>query len=328
MMKNCIICGAIDNKIIYNNYPGYIEGSVFDIHKCNSCDTHFIIPEKDIKYIYDKIYSNTNTSGYDRYYNYAQTIKKINDPLKYLAYNESTYFPVYEFLRNKKNLKILEVGCGYGYLSYSLNKAGFNVKAIDIAEKAIQFAKENLGNFYYQMNINEFSNQANEKFDLIIATEVIEHLEDPNDFIENCIRLLDENGHILVTTPNKDYSKPNAIWQTDLPPVHIYWIGLKGIKRFAERHKLEIKVQDFSNYNSSYENRLVKYFVSRKESIGIPILTKEGTALIKSSSSFLHNKISQIVHKTKFIRSFSNHIFNLFDGREITLGVILKRVSK
>jgi len=328
-VKNeCVICGGCNCKVIFKNYPGFVENTFFDIWKCNDCDSHFIITTNEIKKIYEIIYSNANTFGYDRYYRYATNVKKTDNPLKFLAFNESTYYPVYEFLKGKVHLKILEVGCSYGYLSYALHKSGFNVQAIDIANDAINYARKNFGDYYFNMNINDYSKQTNEKFDLIIATEVIEHLEEPNDFLDTCISLLKQEGNILLTTPDKDYSRKDAVWQTDLPPVHISWIGKKGIKTLAEKHNLELKTQDFSKYYSKYENRMVKYLVSRSEKIGSHALTENGQPIIKMRPSFLHTKISLIFHKIPIIRFISNFIYNIVNGGEITLGVILKKNSK
>ncbi len=109
MKQSCIICKSENNSLIYMNYPGYIEGSFLDIYKCHNCNSHFIITTNNIKEIYDLIYSDTSTRGYDRYYNYAKIIKKIDEPLKYLAFTESTYYPVYKFVKNKTNLNILEI---------------------------------------------------------------------------------------------------------------------------------------------------------------------------------------------------------------------------
>ena len=325
-MKNkCVICGGSDSTIIFKNYPGYVENTFFDIYKCNDCDSHFIIGTNDLKKIYDIIYSNLNTFGYDRYYRYAEIVKSTDHPLKFLAYNESTYYPVYEFLKGKKDLKILEVGCGYGYVTFALHRAGFNVQAIDIAKNVINYAKTNFGDYYYNMSINEYAKQSNNKFDLIIATEVIEHLEDPNDFLDTCLKLLKQEGNIILTTPDKDYSPKDSVWQTDLPPVHISWIGKKGIKTLAEKHNLEVITQDFSKYYSKYENRMIKYLVSRSERMGGPNLRENGQPIIKMPSTFLHTIISFIVHKIPPIRFLSNYIYNLFNGSETTLGVILKK---
>ncbi len=325
MNKICVICGVRDSSIIYNNYPGYIKGTFFEIYKCNFCGSHFISAERDIKYIYDIIYSNTNTSGYDRYYNYANKVKNINNPLKYLAFQESNYYPVYSFIKNKEKLKILEVGCGYGYLSYALHKAGHEVTAIDIATGAINFAKQNFGNYFHQSNLEDFSKQNKDKFDLVIATEVIEHLESPNDFLMLSEKLLAPGGNILLTTPDKDFSDQNAIWQTDLPPVHLSWIGKKGMSELAKKNSMQIKFVDFSKYYSKQENRLVKYIVYRKERIEDPILNENGSAIERKPASLVHRFVSRIVHKTPPIRFLSNVFYNFFNGAEITLGVILQK---
>lgn len=327
MNKICIICGERDSQIIYNNYPGYIKGTFFEIYKCNFCDSHFISPEKDIKYIYDIIYSNTNTSGYARYYNYANKVKDINDPLKYLAFQESNYYPVYSFIKGKEKLKILEVGCGYGYLSYALHKAGHDVTAIDIATGAINFAKQNFGEYYHLTNLDDFSQYNKDKFDLVIATEVIEHLENPNNFVMLSENLLAPGGNILLTTPDKDFSDSNAIWQTDLPPVHLSWIGKKGMCALAKKNCMQIKFLDFSKYYSKHENRLVKYIVYRKERIEDPILNENGSAIIRKPDSLVHQIVSKIVHKIPPVRFLSNVFYNLYNGAEITLGVILQKVN-
>jgi 2-polyprenyl-3-methyl-5-hydroxy-6-metoxy-1,4-benzoquinol methylase len=328
MEIKCIVCDSRDNEIIFKNYQGYVEGSFFDIHQCHLCNSHFIIPKDDIKEIYNVIYSHTDTAGYDRYYRYAITVKNMKDPLKFLAYTESTYYPIYNFVKNKSNLKILEIGCGYGYLSYSLNQKGFDVKALDIAKAAILFAKENFGAFYYNMTIKEFWEKTNEKFDLIISTEVIEHLENPNDFLRLCVNLLKDEGQIILTTPDKDYSNKDTVWQTDRPPVHIFWIGRNGMKLLAKKNNLAVTFQDYSKYYSKYENRLVKFIVSRKERFESPFLNKEGFPIVNVPPSIYHSTVSFLVHKISPIRFLSNLIFNLFNGKEITLGVFLKKISK
>jgi len=196
---------------------------------------------------------------------------------------------------------------------------------LDIAKDAINYANKNFGDFFYNTDIKEYEKTTSDKFDLIIATEVIEHLEDPNDFLETCIRLLKPYGYIILTTPDKDYSERNSIWQTDPPPVHISWIGKKGIKILAKRHNLDVVFQDYSKYYSKFENRLVKFILMRNEKIGNHVLSKEGDPIIMNSSSSLRKKISFFFHKIPPIRFLSNLLYNLVNGSEITLGIILKK---
>ena len=86
-MKNeCVICGGCNCKVIFKNCPGFVENTFFDIWKCNDCDSHFIITTNEIKKIYEIIYSNVNTFGYDRYYRYATNVKKTDNPLEVLPH--------------------------------------------------------------------------------------------------------------------------------------------------------------------------------------------------------------------------------------------------
>ena len=270
MENKCIICDSFNTKLLYEKYPGYIEGSFFNIYKCKDCDSHFILTEKDEKYLYDIIYSSTNSVGYDRYYHYAEIIKEKKDPLQFLAYNESTYYPIYKYVKDKTELSILEIGCGYGYLSYSLKMKGHDIKALDISKSAINFAKKNFGDFFYNSDIITFANNNKERFDLIVSTEVIEHLNEPNIFLNTCVKLLKDQGKIILTTPNKDYYKKKSVWQTDLPPVHISWISKKGMLSIANKHNLRIIFTEFSNYYSKHENRIVKFLLTRKRKFKNP----------------------------------------------------------
>jgi 2-polyprenyl-3-methyl-5-hydroxy-6-metoxy-1,4-benzoquinol methylase len=323
LSNSCRVCSSNNTRIVFNDYPGYLEGSVFDIFKCNDCNCHFVRIGESTNEIYNIIYSSINSAGYDRYYLYAFLVKVVDNPLKFLAYLESTYYPIYRYLKDRDNLKILEIGCSYGYLSYALKKRNFDIKAIDIASTPIKFAKENFGDFFYNTELKEYLKVYNEKFDLIIATEVIEHLENPNEFLRDCKKLLNQAGKILLTTPNKDYSKSDSVWQTDLPPVHLIWFSKRGIKTLAEKNGFKVSFEDFSKYYPKFDNKLYKYFSNNKEVIQKPALTKSGFPIIRLESR--SKKLSLFVfNRLPFIRFPSNLIYNMIYGDENTLGILLE----
>jgi len=325
---SCPICKNSEVKCFYKNYPGFIEKTQYEIFRCEICNTNFIPVENIDSNVYEIIYSDKNTIGYDRYFSYANRIKEEENPLEYLSNSESTYFPAYKFLKNKKGLKILEVGCGYGYLSYALSKAGFDIKGIDISEKAIQFAKMNFGPNYFASDIKSYLGSSKEKYDLIVSTEVIEHLTDQNDFISDCLALLKSDGLILLTTPNKSYYRKKSIWQTDLPPVHTIWLSKESFQNLAVNLNLDCEFIDFSGYYPRFENRLVKYIRSRKERIPVSILTEDyrpNPVRYNVKFSVPHMVIWNILHKFPPVRFLSNFIYNLFLGDELTLGVILRK---
>ncbi len=322
----CSLCGSNGAVIVYSEYPGYIEGSKFDIYFCAACNTSFIQPLDVGKKLYEMIYASFETPGYDRYYKYAQQVKSEKNPLKFLSDSEATFFPVSEFMKEKQNLKILEVGCGYGYLTYAIRTAGHDAFGIDISENAVKFAKENFGEYFSAEDADNFSQKNEKKFDLIIATELIEHVKDPTGLIKTLLKMLAPDGKIIFTTPNKDYFQ-KGIWQTDPPPLHTFWFSRKSFDVLAEKFSLNVDFTDFSKYSPKKENKLITYLLSRKEKISEPVLGKDGKpspARAAPYSSPIWNFLRGLLLFYP-VRVASNWLHNFFRKDYRTLGVILRK---
>jgi len=320
----CPICKNKETKVIFENYPGYIEGTNFSIYQCTKCDTQFISTKKINNNIYDKIYSNKNTPGYDRYLNYAENIKKHISPLKYLSDAEETYFPCYQFLKNKHKLEILEVGCGYGYLTYALNKAGHNTTGIDISKNAINYAKLNFKKNYILTDLKNYNSK--KKFDLIIATELIEHLKDPCEFISTCLKKLKPKGQILLTTPNKDYYGKHIVWKTDLPPIHITWLSKNSFRYISKKYNLNHKFIKNIKYINTNHNKLADLLYSKLNILPSPILNKVGKpyTINKNIQNGRYKSIRHNIITFAPIRYTSNFIYNIIKNNETAvLGIIL-----
>jgi 2-polyprenyl-3-methyl-5-hydroxy-6-metoxy-1,4-benzoquinol methylase len=265
----CIICNQGGVAVFYKNYIGYSQGLQFNINRCSKCKTHFIDTKNIDTSVYDEIYSESDTVGYDRYYKYAQKIKNSKNPLKYLANQESTYYPLYKFLSKlpiNTKLDILEIGSGYGYTTFGIAQSGHNIIGVDISQNAVDFATKQFGNYYMCSKVEDL--KLNQKFDLIVANELFEHLADPNKFIDVLKPLLKTNGKILITTPNKNFADTvnfNAVWQSDLPPVHTFWLTEKGAELIAKNHKMNLELFDYANYIEPKENALIEYRAINRE---------------------------------------------------------------
>ncbi len=103
-------------------------------------------------------------------------------------------------------LTALDVGCGGGLVSLELAKAGLKVKAIDASEGNIKIAqklaeKNNLNVDYSQSAAEDLPDI---KFDLVLCLEVIEHVSDTGFLVKNLLRLVKEDGALIVSTINRN----------------------------------------------------------------------------------------------------------------------------
>lgn len=250
--KECLLCGS-SAHLKHDSYPGYQEPDSFQIYHCNNCNTSFSFPEVHTSLIYESIYKNGNrVPGYNRYWRYASIVKKIRNPFSYLADSSEAYWGVREIICgaaiDKKELKILEVGSGLGYLTYSLNKANYNTTGLDISQTAVVQAKRDFGDHYVCADLKDYAELNPGFFDIVILTEVIEHISRPMDFIKSVLKLLKPQGKAFITSPNKSLYPDEIIWSTDLPPVHCWWFSEESMKYIAKALGTKVSFINFASY--------------------------------------------------------------------------------
>jgi 2-polyprenyl-6-hydroxyphenyl methylase/3-demethylubiquinone-9 3-methyltransferase len=106
-----------------------------------------------------------------------------------------------------KGLAFLDVGCGGGIVSEPLTRLGGKVTGIDPAEENIEAAKLHADksglSIDYRATTIEALAETTAAFDVVIASEVVEHVADLNFFIERCAALVKPGGLMIVTTINR-----------------------------------------------------------------------------------------------------------------------------
>jgi len=101
-----------------------------------------------------------------------------------------------------KNKKILDIGCGDGSLGAVLKDKGAIVHGCDISSHAIKQAAEKLDRALVLNIEHEDLVSVGEDYDIVIATEIIEHLFDSDRFLGNIKSVLSDSGVVIITTPN------------------------------------------------------------------------------------------------------------------------------
>ena len=106
-----------------------------------------------------------------------------------------------------KDLRILDIGCGGGILSEPLARLGAAVVGADPSETNIEAAKHHAAQsdlpIDYRCTTAEALAEAGERFDVVLAMEVVEHVADVNLFVECCAGMVKPGGLMIAATLNR-----------------------------------------------------------------------------------------------------------------------------
>lgn len=133
---------------------------------------------------------------------------------------------------DKKN--VMDAGCGVGYGAKILVNEGKakNVVAIDISDKAINYAQKKYSHDNIQYVVDDLINLTkieSKTINVVVCFEVIEHLKQQDQLLSNFKRVMQPNGILVISTPNKEnYQSGN--------PFHLKELHLKQFEVLLEKH--------------------------------------------------------------------------------------------
>lgn len=139
-------------------------------------------------------------------------------------------------------LSVLDCATGKGYGAFVMSQQANKVVGIDLNEQSLSIAQKSFGeqtNLTFK-KINVFNlEELGEKFDVVTAFEVIEHI-DPNktdDFLKSISRVLKPGGRLLISTPNHDVVTKSGV---HIPDFHINNFKSVELKKILKKHFSEV----------------------------------------------------------------------------------------
>lgn len=214
--NSCIQCGK----------PSLIKLSNFSnvgLVKCEKC--HFVFSEKipskkELIEYYSNEYERTNFLS-------PVTEKRYNELLN-------------KFEPYRKNNRILDIGAGCGFFLKIAHQRGWEIYGTEIDESAVEKCEET----QLKMSFGEIQDIRfpEDFFDVIVHIEVIEHVNNPNQYIQEISKILRPGGITYLSTPNF-----NAIHRYRLKekydvisyPNHLCYYTAKTLKQAFKAHGLE-----------------------------------------------------------------------------------------
>ena len=135
--------------------------------------------------------------------------------------NRDEHLARYQFAQGfVKNKQVLDIACGEGYGAFMLKDTAAYVVGVDISADIIQYASEKYksGNLIFrQGDIRTFGARENISFNVIVCYETIEHISDYFLAASNMYSLLTQGGKLIISSPNRRITSPNAKLITDAP---------------------------------------------------------------------------------------------------------------
>jgi 2-polyprenyl-3-methyl-5-hydroxy-6-metoxy-1,4-benzoquinol methylase len=220
MHAQCLLCECTSLK----KMERYADTHLVACAKCNFVFSQRIPSEKELIAYYD---------GYGRNdYLSPLTIKRYNELLD-------------KFEPFRKTNRLLDVGCGIGYFLEVAKDRGWEVYGTEYTDKAIEICTSK-GIAMKQGKLNPLDFEL-ASFDILTSFEVLEHINNPSEEIDNFHKLLRPGGLVYLTTPNfnsllryKLKEKYNVITY----PEHLCYYTPKTLKKLFlgngfKKHKIE-----------------------------------------------------------------------------------------
>jgi len=186
-----------------------------------------------------------------------------------------------QLLENEvKTGKVLDAGCGDGVFSYLVSKKGYEVSGVDLSKEAIDAAKEITKkkgqNIDFRVaSVYELPYEDN-YFDAVVSTEVIEHLDDVDKFLDEIKRVTKKEGTIVISTPIRLTREP-------LDPEHV-------VEWFEEDYK-EIMDKYFEKPTLKTSHPVIYFDLYQARFFGPAV-----TNTIQSNTLWLKNKLWPVEH--------------------------------
>lgn len=187
--KNCPICNEVAHLYCSKDRANYF--------KCTFCKTIFQHPLPTLQEMMD--YANAEYSD-GLYKEYLEA-----NNLKYATF-EYRLSKVIEAFTNQNpsgtSPRILDVGCSNGRFLEVAIRNGIDAWGLELSENAIAAAAPAIRSRIYHGDANKIESLGIEKFDIITAFDLIEHLFDPFSFLHHLHKIISKNGLIVITTPD------------------------------------------------------------------------------------------------------------------------------
>src|SRR5574341_596631 len=208
-MRACVACGS-------SNAARLGVKNELDIVSCRDCRTLYTpyAPWYSSSYFYLGYYINSQEISPPAFI--TQRLEEITA----------------EFAPYRKTNNLLDLGCGAGNLLAAARKHGWQAQGVDVSANAVKHVRE-LGFEVFEGELHA-AQHASGHFDVVTASELLEHLFEPRSLLLEVARILRPGGLFWTTTPHARGLSARLLglkWRCIWPPEHLQLFSIGGLKR-------------------------------------------------------------------------------------------------
>jgi len=242
---SCALCGSTDFNTLYSNVtdPHYgIQGEYTEV-QCTKCSLVFLNPTpsaETLKGLYPQ--------SYYAYQGFTEKPSIAHKVLSAVLQLGRTGDPTFD-----KPGRMLDIGCGTGECLAKWNARGWETHGVEISEAAACLGQQQgLDVFAGTLHEAKFPD---EHFDYVRMNHSLEHIDNPNEVLDEIHRIIKPTGKLFIGVPNIDglYSKLfKRYWWYLCAPVHPFNYSIGTLTQMLQKHKFKVKrVQFRSDYGGS-----------------------------------------------------------------------------
>ena len=244
MMNNsCNICNS-------TGFNGYLNFKDKKVVICKNCKTFRTFPYPDANYSEHEFYCEHYLENEKLYRGFARGMVGIAQ-------------------RYKNKGRLLDIGCSVGFVLDESKKIGFEGEGLELNKKAVDIARSK-GFEVKCCDLDKAGYQEN-NFDVVVLNHILEHIVEPNIFLQEIKRIFKREGILIIGVPNHA-SLVAGIYRTRWYgwglPEHIWHFDKKSLAGLLERNGFKTRELIQNSQYHAFSKSLRKNTIATVAHIG------------------------------------------------------------
>lgn len=246
--NSCIVCGNTAAEPLYTG-----------IVRCCECSYVFA----DMRLSDEELFELYN----EQFFTGAEFSDYAADEKFFRRNFQLRFTELHKFLDPARHKKLLEIGSAYGFFLDVVRDKFASVQGIDITDAGVRFAREQLKLDVVQADFlaHDFGKQM---FDVICMWDTIEHLREPQQYLEKIASHTKSGALLALTTGDIESFNARlrrAKWRLIHPPTHLHYFSSQTMTRMLDNYGFDVIYNRYCGFYRSLGNVAYNVFVLRQQ---------------------------------------------------------------